>query len=45
MEKLLEEVSFDAGKIGLTALVVDAPYVDERLEVLAEREDLARYVL
>ncbi len=45
MEKLLEEVSFDAGKIGLTALVVDAPYVDTRLEVLAEREDLARYVL
>jgi len=45
MEKLLEEVSFDAGKIGLTALVVDAPYVDDRLEVLAEREDLARYVL
>ncbi|AWI79643.1 MAG: HslU--HslV peptidase ATPase subunit [Betaproteobacteria bacterium HGW-Betaproteobacteria-13] len=45
MEKLLEEVSFDAGKIGLTALVVDASYVDTRLEVLAEREDLARYVL
>jgi len=45
MEKLLEEISFDAGKAGLTALRVDAAYVDERLEMLAQREDLARYVL
>jgi ATP-dependent HslUV protease ATP-binding subunit HslU len=45
MEKLLEEVSFDAGKTGLDALHVDAAYVDSRLEALAQREDLARYVL
>ena len=45
MEKLLEEVSFDAGKIGLDTVRVDAAYVDVRLEVLAQREDLARYVL
>ena len=45
MEKLLEEVSFDAGKAGLSGLLVDAAYVDERLEMLAQREDLARYVL
>ncbi len=45
MEKLLEEVSFDAGKIGLTKVSVDAAYVDVRLETVAEREDLARYVL
>lgn len=45
MEKLLEEVSFDAGKAGLSKLVVDAAYVDGRLEMLAQREDLARYVL
>ena len=45
MEKLLEEVSFDAGKAGLDALHVDATYVDARLETLAQREDLARYVL
>jgi len=45
MEKLLEEVSFDAGKIGLDKLLVDAAYVDARLEILAQREDLARYVL
>ena len=45
MEKLLEEVSFEAGKAGFSAVRVDAAYVDSRLEVLAEREDLARYVL
>jgi len=45
MEKLLEEVSFEAGKSGFEKLVVDASYVDERLEMLAQREDLARYVL
>jgi ATP-dependent HslUV protease ATP-binding subunit HslU len=45
MEKLLEEVSFDAGRGGAQALVVDAAYVDERLRDLAASEDLARYVL
>ena len=45
MEKLLEEVSFDAGKPGLEALEIDAAYVDARLEPLSQREDLARYVL
>ena len=45
MEKLLEEVSFDAGKHGLDRVIIDGPYVDQRLEVLAQREDLARYVL
>lgn len=45
MEKLLEEVSFDAGRAGIQTLKVDADYVDSRLEVFAEREDLARYVL
>jgi ATP-dependent HslUV protease ATP-binding subunit HslU len=45
MEKLLEEVSFDAGKAGIDKVLVDAAYVDERLEALSQREDLARYVL
>ncbi|MBL8474083.1 MAG: ATP-dependent protease ATPase subunit HslU [Rhodocyclaceae bacterium] len=45
MEKLLEEVSFDAGKPGLAAVEVDAGYVDQRLAGLAQSEDLARYVL
>jgi len=45
MEKLLEELAFDAGKPGLTTLSVDAAYVDAKLDALAQREDLARYVL
>jgi ATP-dependent HslUV protease ATP-binding subunit HslU len=45
MEKLLEEISFDAGKRGKESIVVDTAYVDARLEDLAQSEDLARYVL
>ncbi len=45
MEKLLEEISFDAGRRSGQQLVVDAAYVDERLKELAASEDLARYVL
>ena len=45
MEKLLEEVSFDAGKMSGQSVVVDAEYVDTRLKDLASSEDLARYVL
>jgi ATP-dependent HslUV protease ATP-binding subunit HslU len=42
IEKLLEELSFDA-RSGL--FEIDAAYVDKKLDVLSQREDLARYVL
>jgi ATP-dependent HslUV protease ATP-binding subunit HslU len=45
MEKLLEEVAFDAGSHGKAGLTVDGAYVDARLKDLAQSEDLARYVL
>jgi ATP-dependent HslUV protease ATP-binding subunit HslU len=45
LEKLLEEISFDAGKRGPAKVGIDARYVDERLGELAKDEDLARYVL
>ena len=45
MEKLLEELAFEAGKAGPQTVCIDAAYVDGRLEMLAQREDLARYVL
>jgi ATP-dependent HslUV protease ATP-binding subunit HslU len=45
MEKLLEEVSFDAGRGGEREVLIDAAYVDARLKQLAASEDLARYVL
>lgn len=42
MEKLLEEVSFDTPQGDVS---IDADYVDSRLQNIAGREDLARYVL
>jgi len=45
MEKLLEELSFDAGKSGLGPVQIDAAYVNSRLGELAADEDLSRYVL
>ncbi len=45
MEKLLEEVSFDAEDRKGAALVVDAAYVDSQLASIARNTDLSRYVL
>jgi ATP-dependent HslUV protease ATP-binding subunit HslU len=45
MERLLEEISFDAGSGQRRELRVDAAYVDARLADLSRNEDLARYVL
>ena len=45
MEKLLEEISFNASKYSNETVVIDATYVDSRLKDLSQSEDLARYVL
>ncbi|MBM3394313.1 MAG: ATP-dependent protease ATPase subunit HslU, partial [Betaproteobacteria bacterium] len=45
MEKLLEQVSFEASGAHPQVVKVDADYVDARLQALAGSEDLARYVL
>jgi ATP-dependent HslUV protease ATP-binding subunit HslU len=45
MERLLEDVSFNAAKHSGETIVIDGAYVDERLKDLAQSEDLARYVL
>jgi ATP-dependent HslUV protease ATP-binding subunit HslU len=45
MEKLLEEVSFDATNRRGQKICIDTAYVNERLNELAGSEDLARYVL
>jgi ATP-dependent HslUV protease ATP-binding subunit HslU len=45
MERLLDEISFDANKRSGETLLIDAAYVDARLKELAASEDLARYVL
>jgi ATP-dependent HslUV protease ATP-binding subunit HslU len=45
MERLLEEISFDAGRHGKQSIRIDASFVDGKLKELAQSEDLARYVL
>ncbi len=45
MEKLLEEVSFSATENSGQVVVIDTAYVNERLDKLADNEDLSRYVL
>jgi ATP-dependent HslUV protease ATP-binding subunit HslU len=45
MEKLLEDLAFEAGNAVGKAVIIDAAYVDARLGELSRNEDLARYVL
>ncbi len=45
MERLLDEVSFDAANLAGQTILVDAAYVDERLGELSRDEDLSRYIL
>lgn len=45
MEKLLEEISFDAHQNSGKTIVIDAAYVEQRLQALSVNEDLSRYVL
>ncbi|MGE4338412.1 MAG: ATP-dependent protease ATPase subunit HslU [Pigmentiphaga sp.] len=45
MEKLLEELSYDADRKQGSSVTVDAAYVDEKLSDVARDQDLARYVL
>ena len=45
MEKLLEDISYEAASQSSQRAVIDSAYVDQRLADLAQNEDLARYVL
>jgi ATP-dependent HslUV protease ATP-binding subunit HslU len=45
MERLLDEVSFDATHLAGQTIQVDAAYVDARLGELSRDEDLSRYIL
>jgi ATP-dependent HslUV protease ATP-binding subunit HslU len=45
MERLLDDVSFDATSLAGQTVRVDAPYVDTRLAELSQNEDLSRYIL
>jgi len=45
LERLLDEVSFDAPDLGGKRIVIDGDFVRERLGELARDEDLSRYIL
>src|SRR5690606_30147672 len=45
MEKLLEDLAFDATSKSGQTVTIDAAYVNDKLEEAAGSEDLARYVL
>jgi ATP-dependent HslUV protease ATP-binding subunit HslU len=45
MEKLLDEISFDAPEMPGKNMVVDAQYVRDKLKDFVEDEDLSRYIL
>jgi ATP-dependent HslUV protease ATP-binding subunit HslU len=45
MERLLDEVSFEATKLEGRTVTIDAAYVDARLAALSRDEDLSRYIL
>ncbi|MEI6334584.1 MAG: ATP-dependent protease ATPase subunit HslU [Methylococcaceae bacterium] len=45
LERLLEEISYNAPDLIEKAIVIDAAYVDQHLTEFAEDEDLSRYIL
>ena len=45
MERLLDDVSFDAAALAGQTVEIDAAYVDKRLSELSQNEDLSRYIL
>ncbi|KZN48232.1 HslU--HslV peptidase ATPase subunit [Pseudoalteromonas luteoviolacea] len=45
MEKLMEEISFDASDKAGQSLTIDAKYVEQHLEMLVQDEDLSRFIL
>jgi ATP-dependent HslUV protease ATP-binding subunit HslU len=45
MERLLEELSFEAADMGRGKVPINAGYVKEKLTALAEDEDLSKFIL
>jgi ATP-dependent HslUV protease ATP-binding subunit HslU len=45
MERLLDEISFDAPNRGGQTVLLDAAAVNDKLAELAQNEDLSRYIL
>ena len=45
MERLLEELSFEAPDMGSSRVEIDAAYVRKRLEEISKDEDLSKFIL
>jgi ATP-dependent HslUV protease ATP-binding subunit HslU len=45
MERMLDQISFDAPDLGGQQIVIDAAYVQEKLADIVKDEDLSRYIL
>lgn len=45
MEKLLDEISFDAPEVKNTNIVIDQAYVDKMLSDIVKDQDLSRFIL
>lgn len=45
LEKLLEELNFEAASMGGGKVVINAAYVDQRLEAICQDEDLSQFIL
>ena len=45
MERLLEELSFEAPEMKMGRVVINAAYVRERLEEISQDEDLSKFIL
>jgi ATP-dependent HslUV protease ATP-binding subunit HslU len=45
MEKLLDDISFDAPDMEKKEIIIDAQYVEDKLNGIIEDQDLSRYIL
>jgi ATP-dependent HslUV protease ATP-binding subunit HslU len=45
MERLLDELSFEAPDMGRQSVTIDEAYVDRMLAAIVKNEDLSRYIL
>jgi ATP-dependent HslUV protease ATP-binding subunit HslU len=45
MEKLLDEISFDAPELTVRSVTIDAAYVERMLADIVKNDDLSRYIL
>ena len=45
LERVVEEISFDGPDLEDKHVVIDGPYVHDRLQTILEKEDLSKFIL